>query len=641
MYSKFKLTSCKHCRLVIEDLILYFCFILTASNFAYAQNLPTVTDLSLIRADNGAVLVSSLGVNEKINLNSLPTTKINLVAKTSTNSVRKIDFVTNGSSRFTDNAKPFAYKGDDGGNFNSWTPSVGALTISITAYDKETQLAGPTRTFNLTFTNENLKASPSPSLASSPTIIPTLVPTVVPTSSQSPTPIFIGTPTFAPTLISTPTPFVSATALPSATPNPLSVKAFPGAEGFGSNTVAGSGRHLSPPSTLIYKINNLNPAGPGSLKACVDINGPRTCIFEISGKIKLDQAITIRNPYLTIAGQTAPYPGIIIEGAGLQVRTHDVLIQHLRIRIGDQVNGAKPGERDGIVVWGVKAMPAYNVMIDRVSVTWAIDENFSTYGDAVKDVTISNSIIGEGLHDSIHPKGKHSKGMLIGEKSQNISVLNNLFAHNQDRNPRLLPGTSVEFISNFVYNWGGNSGWNVANISDTNNIGTAILFNFIGNNYKMGPDSTVVPSITGSPANQNSRVYTLDNFGPTRKNLTQNEWAITSLKESPNRAYLPAFPLSNVVPDSASDTPSKVLIHAGARTKELNYVDQRIKLEAKNGTGRIKDCLSKCSSPVGELDPDTSITRPLLTAENPFGDDNLDGYTNLEDWLHSFYSDLQ
>ena len=250
---------------------------------------------------------------------------------------------------------------------------------------------------------------------------------------------------------------------------------FPGAEGFGTTTTAGSGRHLDSPSATVYLVSNLSNDGAGSLRKCMEASGPRTCIFETSGAIWLEKAIQVKEPYLTVAGQTAPSPGIAVFGAGLQIETHDVLLRHLQVRVGDKSVGPKPSTRDALTVIGRSHRPAYNVVLDHLSLSWAVDENFSTYGGHVSDITLSNSIISEALMNSIHPKGSHSKGMLIGDDSKRVSLHHNLLAHNHDRNPRMKPGADVEFIGNFVYNWGGTSPWNGANLSDTGKTGIPVI----------------------------------------------------------------------------------------------------------------------------------------------------------------------
>ena len=110
---------------------------------------------------------------------------------------------------------------------------------------------------------------------------------------------------------------------------------IPGAAGFGIDTPAGRGGP-------VYRVTNLLESGAGSLKACIDATGPRTCVFEVSGVIRLTEDMTIRNGKLTIAGQTAPSPGIMIRGGALKVHASDILIQHLRFRIGDDPVGPDP-----------------------------------------------------------------------------------------------------------------------------------------------------------------------------------------------------------------------------------------------------------------------------------------------------------
>ena len=110
--------------------------------------------------------------------------------------------------------------------------------------------------------------------------------------------------------------------------NASNTPVFPSAEGFGIYTPAGRGGE-------VYRVTNLNPSGNGSLRAALQASGPRVVIFEVSGTIAITEDLVIMNPFITIAGQTSPSPGITIKGAGLWIATHDVLVQHLRIRVGN------------------------------------------------------------------------------------------------------------------------------------------------------------------------------------------------------------------------------------------------------------------------------------------------------------------
>lgn len=421
----------------------------------------------------------------------------------------------------------------------------------------------------------------------------------------------------------------------------LSLPVFPGAAGFGTGTPAGSGRHLAPPSTAIRIVSNLNDSGTGSLRDCVRAAGPRTCLFEVAGAIRLNSELLIESPYLTIAGQSAPSPGILLFGAGVRVATHDVLIQHLQIRVGDSKTGPKPETRDALVVAGKGSQSAKNVVLDHLSLSWAVDENFDVWYGTSSDVTLSNSIVAEGLYKSIHPKGPHSMGVLIGDGVKRVSLHGNLIANNYDRNPRLKPGSQLEFINNVVYGWGGSSSWNEANISDSDGTGIATELAFIGNYYRPGPWSPAKATVYGKPAAAGSRVYVVANYGPTRTTQTVSEWKISSLAESPFRAQLPTFSLSGILPTAPEQTLTEVLTHAGARPKDSNAADRRVISEVTFRTGSLKDCVSGCKRSAGGFPNMPKTVRTLSLPENPLQDDDGNGYTNLEDWLSQLSNALE
>jgi pectate lyase len=100
--------------------------------------------------------------------------------------------------------------------------------------------------------------------------------------------------------------------------------AFPGAEGFGSQTMGGRGGQ-------IIEVTNLNDSGAGSFRAAVSALGARIIVFKVSGIIQASSVIHINNPYITIAGQTAPGGGIAVKGSGISIRTHDVIIRGMKM----------------------------------------------------------------------------------------------------------------------------------------------------------------------------------------------------------------------------------------------------------------------------------------------------------------------
>lgn len=148
------------------------------------------------------------------------------------------------------------------------------------------------------------------------------------------------------------------------TPRPVEpqvgLPVFPGAQGLGTRTPAGRGGK-------VIEVTSLADDGPGSLRAAVNDPSPRIIVFRTAGTIELKSELHISHPFVTIAGQTAPGGGICIKGAGIAVFSHDVLIQHIRVRPGNEgpvdadVNDAisimgKHGEIDG----------AHNVVVDHV-----------------------------------------------------------------------------------------------------------------------------------------------------------------------------------------------------------------------------------------------------------------------------------
>jgi hypothetical protein len=202
---------------------------------------------------------------------------------------------------------------------------------------------------------------------------------------------------------------------------------LPGALGHGISTPAGRGG-------TVHRVTNLAATGTGSLKACVDASGPRVCVFEVSGTIRLPDDLTIRNRYITIAGQTAPSPGITLRGAGLLVKASDVLVQHIRVRPGDDPGGEPPGNRDALKIEAPYESPISNVVIDHCTFTWSTDEIASAW-QAWDRISLLNNIFAEPLHESIHPEGKHGFGVLIGPVSGNATLAGNLMASMQSRTP--------------------------------------------------------------------------------------------------------------------------------------------------------------------------------------------------------------
>ena len=214
----------------------------------------------------------------------------------------------------------------------------------------------------------------------------------------------------------------------------------------------------------IIRVTSLEKDGPGTLAAALAEKGPRTIVFEVGGAIDLARSsLTIDEPYVTIAGQTAPSPGITILRGGIDVKTHDVKLQHLRVITGADGQAKRSGwEADAF-----STAAAARVVVENCTFMWAIDENMSASGprftgDTVEEwragtshnIVFRLNLAAEGLADSSHPKGEHSKGSLIHDNATGIVFDRNIWAHNVERSPLVKGGAQVLMVNNLIYNPG-------------------------------------------------------------------------------------------------------------------------------------------------------------------------------------------
>jgi hypothetical protein len=388
--------------------------------------------------------------------------------------------------------------------------------------------------------------------------------------------------------------------------------------GFGVATPAGRGG-------AILRVSTLADDGEGSLRAALSTPGvePRVIVFEVSGTIVLSDNLVVEHPFVTIAGQTAPSPGITLRGAALQIATHDVLVQHLRIRVGDDPEGPRPALRDGLLLFGDDGRDVHNVVVDHVSVSWAIDENASTSTSGLRrDITIVNSIVSEGLSLSLHTEGEHSKGLLVGEDSRNIAVLRNLFAHNYRRNPEIKGRTTSIVANNLIYNSG--------LVAIEFNSG-AMQSSIVGNVMILGPSTgdndLVAVDLSVEPG---SAIYLADNVAPEVLDIHEDLTFDPIVDQPPM-----SLPGLTILP--SADVEEHVLVNAGARPADRDAVDLRIVAEVRARNGRIINSPAE----VGGWPVLAENRHTLVIPQNPGGDDDADGYTNLEEWLHGLAAQVE
>jgi pectate lyase len=413
---------------------------------------------------------------------------------------------------------------------------------------------------------------------------------------------------------------------------PKEIPAFPGAEGFGTATPGGRGGR-------VIAVTNLNDDGPGSLRAACEAEGPRIVILRVSGIITLTKKLIVNNPYLTIAGQTAPGDGICLRNFTFVIATHDVVVRYLRSRLGDLT----AQEDDSITL----VAGAHDVIIDHCSATWSIDEALSLAGD-VSNVTVQWSLIAEGLNHSKHAKGAHGYGSLSRANGP-VTWHHNLWAHNNSRNPRLgdnygrPPYPTFDVRNNVIYDYG----------EIASGLTQGILkVNYVGNFIRPGPSSkATAPIHVGGPSELS--FYIKDNVFEGNEGLTRDNSqffdpvVIDGKRQVQTVAEAFAAPLVRTA--SARDAFETVLAAVGASLPRRDEVDARIVNEVRRREGSIIDSQSqvggwpelRSTAPLPDTDgdgmPDNWEKRHGLNPLDPAdgsADKDRDGYTNVEEYLN-------
>jgi hypothetical protein len=165
-------------------------------------------------------------------------------------------------------------------------------------------------------------------------------------------------------------------------------------------------------------VTSLADEGPGSLREAVQTKGPRIIVFGVAGIISLRSSLENNEPFVTIAGQTAPGDGVCIRGETTAINTHDVVIRYVRFRRGNLTR------RDD----SLGGNPAGNVIVDHVSASFGLDENLSLYRymapqpggppkkGPVRNLTIQWSISSEALN--LNDQGRAETSHLPGAGPQ-------------------------------------------------------------------------------------------------------------------------------------------------------------------------------------------------------------------------------
>ncbi|MBN8842388.1 MAG: pectate lyase [Sphingomonadales bacterium] len=372
------------------------------------------------------------------------------------------------------------------------------------------------------------------------------------------------------------------------------VPAFPGAVGPAADTPGGRGGR-------VIRVTTLAPDGPGSFKAAVEATGPRIVVFEVGGVIDMArETITIEHPYLTIAGQTAPGPGITLIRTGIDVKTHDVVMRHLRVYTG--VDGQP--KRSGWEADAFSTVAAHNVIVDHCTFLWAIDENMSASGPRFnganaaewregtsKNVTFSNNLAAEGLADASHPKGEHSKGSLIHDNTSGIVFYRNVWAHNVERAPLVKGGARVLMINNLIYNPKHRAvHYNLMNLEWVGHPYVTGQITAVGNVMRGGNDTDEGLPFLMLGGDGDLEYYGKDNLAVDRHGNPLPEFGRYGETQAKLiRAKAPLAPVGGYRILPVRDVETSVLATAGARPWARDAEEIRILFFVAEGRGQVID----------------------------------------------------
>jgi hypothetical protein len=363
--------------------------------------------------------------------------------------------------------------------------------------------------------------------------------------------------------------------------------------GWAASTKGGAGG-------AIVRVTNLNAGGEGSLAAALAADGARIIVFEVGGVIDLQGAsLRISKPHVTVAGQTAPHPGITLIRGGLSVSTSDVIIQHIAVRPGENDKPKKSGwEADGLSTSG-----ASDIIVDHCSFSWATDENLSASGPRFngkspddwpngtsRRVTYSHNIIAEGLQNSTHGKGEHSKGTLIHDNAEQILLYGNLYSSNVERNPLVKGGAKVAVVNNLIHNPGKRAvHYNLIAHEWGERAPRTGAVTIVGNVLRAGPDTRRNTPLFSLGGSGDVSLYMQDNIAVDANGeplpMTGRYTADTAQMLKADQPYLP----SGLAPLPAQGLESVIYASAGMRSWQRDAIDFKILSDVAEGRGNIVD----------------------------------------------------
>lgn len=391
--------------------------------------------------------------------------------------------------------------------------------------------------------------------------------------------------------------------------------AFPGAEGFGTDTPGGRGGQ-------VLVVTTLAADGPGSFTEAMLTPGPRIIVFAVSGVIDMAGAsieLQAEHSYVTVAGQTSPGGITILNGTLSNYHTdfHDAILRFLRLRGPEAYDNISLSE-------------AHHFVIDHCDFSGGTDECFdvtSAHDYTVQWSTITNSVAGEG---------SQNYGSLLAYKpTSNISLHHNLSAHHGGRCGAQFHwagdlaepdgGAALDLRNNVFYNCGFQQIYRA-----DESPGTGLRFDLVGNYAVSGPNTPADSMLFGL----GGALYLDDNV------YVGQDTILTPYFEGELLDQSHGFP--PVTTSSAAQAYDDVLAWAGAWPRDAMNARTVAEIEAGTGSlGKNDDPLLEGGDAAptdGDVDgmPDAWETEHGLDPADPSDGPVIveGGYSNVEVYLN-------
>lgn len=375
------------------------------------------------------------------------------------------------------------------------------------------------------------------------------------------------------------------------------------------------------------------PVIPGTLREAIEAEGPRYIVFAVSGDIELKSDLVISNPYVTIAGQTAPGEGIQIKNFGLKINAHDVIVRHLRIRVGENKG---PGDTPRTLGEQTHALDIYamNVIVDHCEMAYANDQTFNFYGDRNRLAsTVQWSYIYGAPSKSTHEKGNHSMSMAANGWGF-VSFHHNLIAHGERRNPRL-DMLTFDYRNNVLYNYKG------AGYGSDNDY---LRLNYVGSTVKPGPDTGRSSGAAFGEKTLYGQWYGTGNDLPDSPDFVLFNVDKRVIKENPH-------PFAPVTTHTAKEAYQLVLQEGGVTKPVRDMITSYVSQTVEAGTGKIPETpaswpnggfasypavLPSADANKNGIPDDWEVKRGFkLDSFNATGRDMTPQYDNIEVYINS------